>query len=435
MYPILTIVLEVFILTASCVLCLDNGMATLPPMGWMTWQRFRCQIDCHNYPDDCISEKLIKRTANRLVLDGWRDLGYRYVIIDDCWPERKRDSKTNEIVADYKRFPNGIKSVGQYLHSKHLLFGIYLDYGTQTCEGYPGSMNYLEVDADSVAKWEADYVKMDGCNSPQKSMPEGYGKFSKLLNATGRPIVFSCSYPAYIPWMKNTSLIDWKRLKNNCNLWRMLGDVQDSWSSVISIINAYKLQNDVLPKLAGPGHWNDPDMLLMGNFGLSDDQKRVQMGMWCMFAAPLLISADMEKLDNFSVSLLRNARLLAIDQDKGGHQAEFIKSRNDVQMWMRQLDGDPLGWAIAFLYTTDGGGPIHFYTSLGEFKSRSYRISGDQFELLDVFNGDKLKVIQRREKFMISINPNGIMMYRVKRVQLETVSEEIDGPFQTFLSP
>ncbi|CAH8643826.1 unnamed protein product [Schistosoma rodhaini] len=165
-------------------------MATVPPMGWMTWQRFRCQIDCLNYPEGCISEKLIKRTANRLVLDGWRDVGYRYVIIDDCWPEWKRDSKTNEIVADNKRFPNGIKSVGQYLHSKNLRFGIYLDYGTRTCEGYPGSMNYLEVDAKSVAKWEADYVKMDGCNSPENIMPDGYGKFSKLLNATGRAMEY-----------------------------------------------------------------------------------------------------------------------------------------------------------------------------------------------------------------------------------------------------
>ncbi|CAH8539069.1 unnamed protein product [Schistosoma turkestanicum] len=417
-FNIVTIILEL-IITLTCftpVLCLNNGLAITPPMGWMTWQRFRCQIDCERYPNDCINEQLIKRTADKLAMDGWRDLGYRYVIIDDCWPERQRDTQTNEIIADRIRFPNGIKSISKYLHSKNLLFGIYLDYGLKTCENYPGSMNYLNVDANSLAQWEADYVKMDGCNSSEEIMPDGYEIFAKLMNATGRPIVFSCSYPAYLPWINNSNLINWERLQQNCNLWRMLGDIQDSWSSVVSIINAYKLRNDILPKVAGPGHWNDPDMLLLGNFGLSIDQQRVQMGMWCMFAAPLIISTDMDKLDAFSASLLRNPRLLAINQDKGGHQAEYITTKNHTQLWIRQLDGNPMGWAIACFYTTDGGGPIHLDISLEQFHSATYKISGDTFELTDVFTGDIVKGITLTEKFMIPINPSGIMMFRVKSI-------------------
>nr|CAH8863340.1 unnamed protein product [Trichobilharzia regenti] len=392
---------------------LDNGMARTPPMGWMSWQRFRCQIDCQEYPNDCISEKLIQRTADKLASDGWSQLGYRYLIIDDCWQSKERDPKSNQIVADQKRFPNGIKSLSEYIHSKNLLFGIYLDYGTLTCQEYPGSMHYLEVDAKSLVDWNTDYVKMDGCYSPPEAMPDGYEKFSKLMNSTGRRMVFSCSYPAYIEWIQNPKLIDWKRLQKNCNLWRMLGDVQDSWSSVVNIINAYVISNKILPSIAGPGHWNDPDMLLLGNFGLSNDQKRVQMGMWCMFAAPLLISADMDQLDDVSVALLTNANLLAIDQDKGGHQAEFIKSDRNVQYWIRQLDSDPVGWAIACLNLDDGGGPIHLHVNLDEFKSTLYKILGDKFQLVDVFTGKKVGVVKRTENFTIIVNPSGIMMYRV----------------------
>ncbi|KAK4468850.1 hypothetical protein MN116_008015 [Schistosoma mekongi] len=291
-----------------------------------------------------------------------------------------------------------------------------LNYGTKTCSNYPGSMNYLEVDAKSVAKWKVDYVKMDKCNSPVSIQPEGFENFSRLLNATGRRIVFSCGYPANVSWLKNPNLNDWSKLPESCNTWRLLGDVQESWTSVFSIINAYISGNNVIPKLAGPGHWNDPDVLLMSSFGLPDVQKRVQFGLWCMFAAPLLIATDMDKLDDFSVSLLRNKQLLAIDQDKGGHQAEFVKTRNYVQMWIRLLDDDPVGWAIAYFYTIAGGKPIYFHTSLNEFNSQLYSISGDYFELIDVFTGVTFKKIELNEKFMITINLSSIMMYRVKPI-------------------
>ncbi|TNN10550.1 Alpha-N-acetylgalactosaminidase [Schistosoma japonicum] len=389
----LILMLEFVIFIITCVLSLDNGLARTPPMGWITWQRYQCQFNCSEYPNDCINEKLVKHIADKLILDGWNNLGYRYVIINDCWSTRQRDSKTNELIADHEKFPKGIQSVVQYVHSKNLLFGIYLDYGTKTCSSYPGSMDYLEVDAKSVAKWKVDYVKMDKCNSPVGIQPEGFQNFSRLLNVTGRRIVFSCGYPANVSWLKNPNLNDWNRLPESCNSWRILDDVEESWTSVFNIINAYILGNKVIPQLAGPGHWNDPDVLLMSSFGLPDVQKRVQFGLWCMFAAPLLIATDMDKLDDFSVSLLRNKQLLAIDQDKGGHQAEFVKTRNYVQMWIRQLDDNPVGWAIACFYTIASGKAIYFHTSLSEFKSQLYAIFGDYFELTDVFTGGTFKEV------------------------------------------
>lgn len=202
-----------------------------------------------------------------------------------------------------------------------------MDYGTHTCAGYPGSINYLEVDAKSLVKWNVNYVKMDGCYSQPNEMPLGFEKFSHLLNKTGVPIVFSCSYPAYVDWPKNHSLLDWERVGKNCNLWRMLEDVQDSWQSILNIIKSYRTYHLLFASLAGPGKWNDPDMLLLGNYGLSHNQERVQMGMWCMFAAPLIISTDLDTIDKISADLLKNKYLINIDQDSGGHQAEYVESK------------------------------------------------------------------------------------------------------------
>ncbi|CAH8643971.1 unnamed protein product [Schistosoma rodhaini] len=418
MFTVLTIVSGVAILTLNCVMCLDNGLARTPPMGWNTWRHLGCQVNCNNTQINCLNENAIKRTADKLVSDGWRDLGYKYVIIDDCWISRLRDTKTVALLPDSSRFPSGMKNLAQYLHSKNLLFGITIDYGTGTCAGYPGSLDFLELDAKTLAEWEVDYVKMNSCNSPDHMMPDGFEKFSRLLNGTGRPMMFLCTYPLYGSWYANPKSIDWKRLQNNCNLIRSLPNSFNSWASVMGIIDGYKVRNDVLPKVAGPGQWNDPDMLVLGNNGLSNDQKRVHMGMWCMFAAPLIISTDMDKVDQFSASLLRNKHLLAIDQDEGGHQAEFIKSRNDVQMWIRQLNDCPVGWAIACVYTRSDGGPINFTTNLDEFKSQMYTISGDKFELVDVFTGDKFKDVGLKENFTIPINPSGIMMFRVNPLKL-----------------
>ncbi|RZF40166.1 hypothetical protein LSTR_LSTR014200 [Laodelphax striatellus] len=152
---------------------LDNGLALKPPMGWMSWQRYRCNIDCETYPDECISENLFRRAADLIVSEGFKKVGYEYVIVDDCWLAKERD-QNGDLQPDPKRFPSGIKSLADYIHSKGLKFGLYEDYGTKTCEGYPGVIGHMKQDAAKFAEWEVDYVKLDGCNADPKTYDSAF---------------------------------------------------------------------------------------------------------------------------------------------------------------------------------------------------------------------------------------------------------------------
>ncbi|XP_057661411.1 alpha-N-acetylgalactosaminidase-like isoform X2 [Diorhabda carinulata] len=236
---------------------LDNGLARTPPMGWMQWERFRCLTDCDNYPDECISDKLFRAMADHMLSDGYLDAGYEYVIIDDCWFSHKRDSE-GRLQPDSDRFPYGIKSLADYIHSKGLKFGIYADYGIFTCAGYPGSLNHLEIDANTFADWGVDYLKFDGCYSDYITIDKGYIEMGKYLNATDRPIVYSCSWPAYQE--SNDMESNYTALAQTCNLWRNWDDIDDSWESVSEIISWFSTNQDRLAPFSGPGHWNDPDM-------------------------------------------------------------------------------------------------------------------------------------------------------------------------------
>eukprot|EP00490_Sorites_sp_Unknown_P013647 CAMPEP_0114695770 /NCGR_PEP_ID=MMETSP0191-20121206/71753_1 /TAXON_ID=126664 /ORGANISM="Sorites sp." /LENGTH=228 /DNA_ID=CAMNT_0001992471 /DNA_START=19 /DNA_END=702 /DNA_ORIENTATION=- len=222
-----------FSLIVIGVISLDNGLARTPPMGWLSWQRFRCETDCNTYPNDCINANLYEAQADRLASDGWKDVGYVQVNIDDCWSTKERDPKTNEQVPDPDRFPNGIKAVADYVHSKGLKLGLYSDIGTHTCGGYTGMEGYFELDANTFASWDIDMLKVDGCYANTSSMYIDYPNLGKALNATGHPIIYSCSWPAYIsghgednPPVKNTTMAD---IAEYCNLWRNYDDVQDSW--------------------------------------------------------------------------------------------------------------------------------------------------------------------------------------------------------------
>ncbi|XP_060705154.1 alpha-N-acetylgalactosaminidase-like isoform X2 [Hemiscyllium ocellatum] len=246
------------ILLSSCGHSLDNGLMRTPPMGWLAWERFRCNTDCDNDPENCISERLFMDMADRLAEDGWKELGYQYVNIDDCWAAKERDLE-GRLVADPIRFPSGIKALAEYVHAKGLKLGIYGDLGTYTCGGYPGTtLDQVELDAHTFASWGVDMLKLDGCYSNSSTKALGYPLMSKALNATGRPIAFSCSWPAYeggLPPVVNYTL-----LGEICNLWRNYADIDDSWESVRGIINWYSRHQDVLQPVAGPGKWNDPDM-------------------------------------------------------------------------------------------------------------------------------------------------------------------------------
>ncbi|CAH0713186.1 unnamed protein product, partial [Brenthis ino] len=235
------------------------------------------------------SENLIERTADIMLREGYLDAGYNYVGIDDCWLEKDRD-ENGRLVPDRERFPNGMKAVADYLHERGFKFALYQDYGSKTCGGYPGVLGHEENDVKTFADWGVDYIKLDACNVDVTKYDFGYPYFDRLMNETGRPMVYSCSWPAY------QEKPDYSSIAKHCNLWRNYGDIEDSWSSLIQIMTWFAEHQDEYVQYAGPGNWNDPDMLIIGNYGLSLDQAKVQMAVWSILPAPLLMSVDLAKI-------------------------------------------------------------------------------------------------------------------------------------------
>ena len=219
-----------------------------------------CNTDCKNNPDSCISEQLYMAMADELVSGGYRDAGYVYVNIDDCWQNRSRDAD-GKLQADSERFPHGIAWLSDYMHTRGLKLGIYTDYGSATCEGYPGTdLAHQEVDAKTFAEWKVDSVKVDGCNSNSSTMNDAYPRFGDFLNATGRPMLYSCSWPDYLNDHVNFSYVGEK-----CNLWRMYRDIYSQWPIIEQIIEFYGDQAELIQPVAGPGRWNDADQLTVGD--------------------------------------------------------------------------------------------------------------------------------------------------------------------------
>ncbi|XP_077164167.1 alpha-galactosidase A [Paroedura picta] len=332
---------------------LENGLALTPPMGWLHWERFLCQTDCSQDPRRCISEKLFMQMADLMVSEGWRDVGYQYLCIDDCWMAPTRDMQ-GRLQPDPKRFPSGMAKLADYVHSKGLKLGIYADVGNKTCAGFPGSYGYYELDAETFASWGVDLLKFDGCHSDTVDLlVGGYKTMSRALNKTGRSIVYSCEWPLY---QKSLQKPNYTEIKQYCNYWRNFDDIYDAWSSVRNTLDWTSLHQDNLTSIAGPGGWNDPDMLVIGNFGLSWDQQITQMALWAMMAAPLLMSNDLRHISPASKALLQNKEVIAINQDPLGKQGYRItKDHNGFELWERPLSGG--AYAIAIVNRQEIGGP------------------------------------------------------------------------------
>jgi len=297
-----------------------NGLALTPPMGWNSWNKFACNVD----------EALIRRTADALVSSGMRDAGYAYVVIDDCW-HGKRDAH-GDIQPDPARFPSGMKALGDYIHAHGLKFGIYSDAGAQTCGGRPGSQGREYQDAAQYAAWGVDYLKYDWCNTGTRDAAEAYTLMSDALRATGRAILLSiCEWGNHKPW-------NWAR--NVGNMWRTTGDIYDGWQGkkgyswgMLDILD----MNAELHPFAGPGGWNDPDMLEVGNGGMSDDEYRAHFAMWAMLAAPLMAGNDIAGMSEATRAILTNAEIVAVDQDPLGQQARRIADSGGLEVWARPL--------------------------------------------------------------------------------------------------
>jgi len=382
----------------ATIWALDNGAARTPPMGWLQWERFRCIIDCETYPTQCINEALFKRTADRMVSDGYAKAGYQYVNIDDCWPEHARDEE-GMLVADRKRFPNGIKPLADYIHNKGLKIGIYTDFGTLTCGGYPGSIFTMEKDSHTFAQWGIDMLKVDGCYSCGSLMPDGYAAFGWHLNHTQRQILYSCSWPAYIPKNK-----PYKDISNHCNIWRNYDDIQDSWDSVLHIINYNGDHQDEIIPYVGPGNYNDIDMLLIGDYSLSEDQSKTQFAMWSILAAPLFMSADLATMQDWQKSILLNSEIIAVNQDPAGKMGRRFYKQGAQQNWVRELSDGSMAVAIM---STKTDIPVFMSVDFTQLKITTPMHVRDlyQHQDLGVFNGT----------FKAIVNPSGVVMVKLTK--------------------
>ena len=289
-------------------------------MGWNSWNRFACNID----------EKLIRQTADQLVSSGMKDAGYRYVVIDDCW-HGARDAH-GDIQPDPQRFPSGIKALADYIHGKGLLFGIYSDAGEKTCGGRPGSLGHEYQDARQYAAWGVDYLKYDWCSTGTTDARAAYTLMSDALRASGRPIVFSlCEWGTAKPWL-------WA--KGVGNMWRTTGDIWDGWQGkkdyAFGVMDILDLQ-DGLDSFAGPGHWNDPDMLEVGNGGMTGDEYRAHFSLWAVLAAPLIAGNDIANMTPQTKAILTNREVISVDQDALGAEGRRIVRDGEGEVWARPL--------------------------------------------------------------------------------------------------
>jgi alpha-galactosidase len=314
----------------------SDQAALTPPMGWNSW----------NYFAGKVTDQDIRGAADQIVASGMKDAGYVYINIDDTW-EGQRDA--NGVLHTNSKFPD-MKALADYVHSKGLKLGIYSSPGPKTCAGFEASLGHELQDAQLYASWGIDYLKYDLCSfipavmmkqapndkaAQMKLMIGAYEKMHQALKSTGRPIVYSlCQYGWDSVWEWGPSV--------GANLWRATDDIQPNWNSIYTLLN----EQQGLAKYAAPGHWNDPDMLEVGNGKLSLGENRVHFSMWAMLAAPLLAGNDLPNMKPEIKAILTNSDVIAIDQDKLGHEATHIYSDGEVDVWARHLSGGALAVAV-----------------------------------------------------------------------------------------
>ncbi|XP_010252089.1 PREDICTED: alpha-galactosidase 3 isoform X1 [Nelumbo nucifera] len=305
---------------------LNNGLAQTPQMGWNSWNFFACNIN----------ETVIKETADELISTGLAELGYVYVNIDDCWSSPSR-SLQGSLVPDPETFPSGIKSLADYIHEKGLKLGIYSDAGVFTCQVRPGSLFHESADAELFASWGVDYLKYDNCYNLGIKPEKRYPPMRDALNATGHTIFYSlCEWGVDDPalWAGGVG-----------NSWRTTDDINDSWASMTTIADL----NDKWAAYAGPGGWNDPDMLEVGNGGMTYQEYRAHFSIWALMKAPLLIGCDVRNMTAETLEILSNKEVIAVNQDPLGVQGRKVYAEgkdNCKQVWAGPLSGNRL--VVAF---------------------------------------------------------------------------------------
>ena len=372
----------------------SSGLALTPPMGWNSWNKFACNV----------SEDMIKAMADALVKSGMKDAGYQYVNIDDCW-QVSRDEHAN-IVVDPQRFPHGMKALGDYIHALGLKFGVYSDAGTKTCAGRPGGLGHEYQDALQYAAWGVDYLKYDWCNTGTQDAKASYANIRAALDASGRPIVLSiCEWGTAKPWL-------WGKEVGG-NLWRTTGDITDKFEGTDKWPDGTCCSNGMLAILdqqvglqsyAGPGHWNDPDMLEVGNGGMTDIEYRTHFTLWAMLAAPLIAGNDLRTMRPEIHDILTNKEVIAVNQDQLGREGERVRKQGELEVWAKQLtDG-----SRAVVLLNRGATPQEITASWEDlgYPSRLNAAVRDLWQHKDLgkFTG----------KFSASVPSHGVVMLTVK---------------------
>ena len=363
-------------------------LSKTPPMGFNTWNTF----------GENINENIIKETADAMVEKGLLDAGYEYLVIDDCWSERERDPESGKIVPDKIKFPNGMKAVSDYVHSKGLKFGMYSCAGTRTCADYPGSFDHEFLDAETFAEYGADFLKYDFCFKPDSANgPLLYRKMGMALRACGREILYSaCNWG-------NDDVNTWIR-SAGAHMYRSTGDINDSFVSMRDISTS-QIENLAY---SAPGCFNDIDMLTIGMYGkgnvgscgCNDTDYKTQFAIWCMFSAPLMLGGDIRTLNENMLELVKNKRLIRINQDEEARPAFVVsKQGKDRLVFAKLLSNNEV--AILFVNLSDNDSKINFFfENLGIPAASGYGL-----EMLDAFSGENLGV--KKEFMRIEVEAHG----------------------------
>ena len=396
------ILLLFIVLAANAFGQKNENLALTPPLGWNSWNTFATDIN----------EELIKETVDAIVENGLLDAGYEYIVLDDGWMAKQRD-ENGKLYGDPKKFPSGMKALGDYIHSKGLKFGIYNCAGSKTCGGYPGSRGHEYIDAQSYASWGVDFLKYDWCNTEKLNAEGAYMTMRDALYATGRPIVFSiCEWGDNKPW-------EWG--KDIGHLWRVTGDIincwdcevgHGSWSSrgIWKIIN---LRKDIR-KYSGPGHWNDFDMMEVGN-EFSDAENRTHFAMWSLLTSPLIMGNDVRSVDEATLKTLSSKEVIAVNQDKLGIQGFRFNNENNIEIWIKPLDNDE--WAIAFVNMSDKSIDLEFdwlkHKMGDDINRRSIDFEKNVYSIRDLY---KQETIGSTSKLLQSkIETHDILFIKLKK--------------------
>ena len=380
--------LIVFISFPLCFAQKFENVALTPPMGWNSWNTFEVNIN----------EDLVKKTADIIVSSGLKDAGYEYIVLDDGWMVKDHRDKNGDLVPDPVKFPHGMKALIDYVHSKGLKFGLYNCAGTQTCAGYPGTRGYEYQDARFYANLGIDFLKYDWCNTNGINATEAYTTMSKALKAAGKPIVFSiCEWGDNQPW-------DWATPVGN--LWRISGDIypcfdceykhkEGNWSSW-GVLRILEMRKDIR-KFSGPDHWNDFDMMEVGN-GMTNTEDKSHFTLWSMMASPLFAGNDLRIMKSETLNILTNKEIIAINQDALGIQGFKYQSENGVDVWVKPLFDE--NWAVVFLNRSDKTQKINFdwkkhiiedndFKFILNLTSQKYNVR-DLWEHIDLGNTNKI---------------------------------------------